>query len=225
MRVAIAGAGIGGVTLAALLAQFGHEVQVVEKAAAFGEVGAGIQISPNGARVLAEIGLGEPLDRIGTTPQRIVLRRWHDDHEILQRPLGSGPRQRYGFSYYNVYRPDLMSILVSSLDDVEVQFEAEVVAAKSQSDSAALVLADGTEIEADVVVGADGIHSGVRASGFGDQASRFSGLVAYRALVARADVADQAVEVTNRMGPDQHLVSYFVGTSGRCMTESRCRAG
>ncbi len=215
MRIAIAGAGIGGMTLAALASRAGHEVILLEKASAFGEVGAGIQISPNGSRILSEIGLGPALSQIGTTPERIVLRRWADDSELLIRPLGTGPVERFGHAYYNVYRPDLIDILATAVTDVQARFGAEVVGASQGSGGPALELTDGTTVEADVVVGADGIHSPVRQSLFGDSPSRFSGSVAYRALVPRERVADLPIEVTNRVGPDSHLVSYFVGRRQR----------
>lgn len=215
MRVAIAGAGIGGMTLAALLDRSGHDVVLVEQSAGFAEVGAGIQISPNGTRVLGSIGLADDLARIGTTPKRIVLRRWEDDSELLVQPLGDRPVERYGHPYYNVYRPDLVDALTGALAGVEIRFGVAVAGASTIDAGAALDLTDGTRIAADVVVGADGIHSSVRRSLFGDRPSRFSRSVAYRALVPRVAVPDQPIEVTNRMGPDRHLVSYLVGEGQR----------
>lgn len=215
MRIAIAGAGIGGLTLAALLHKQGHEVELVEKAREFGDVGAGIQISPNGSRVLAHLGLREALDRVGTIPEQIVLRRWEDDALLLARPMGAGPAERYGHGYYNVYRPDLIDLLASACGGVATRFDAEFVGARTIDDGAAIELADGATVEADVVIGADGIHSAVRSSIFGDSQSRFSGSVAYRALVPSESVPDVAIEVTNRMGPGSHVVSYFVGEGQR----------
>ena len=215
MKVAIAGAGIGGLTLAALLHRAGHDVEMVEKAGAFGEIGAGIQISPNGTRILEAIGLSAALARVGTTPRRLVARRWQDDSELMAQPMGAAPIQRYGFAYYNIYRPDLIDMLASAAAEVPIRFGAEAVAARNTGSGAALELADGDSVEADVVVGADGIHSAVRDSLFGQTPSRFSELVAYRALVPRERVADLPVEATNRQGPGQHLVSYFVGAQQR----------
>lgn len=211
MHVAIGGAGIGGMTLAALLVRDDHEVTLVEKAREFGEVGAGIQISPNGSRVLEHLGLGEGLEAIGTKPQRIVLRRWQDDRKLLVRRQGDVPIERYGHPYYNVYRPDLVSLLASALDGVTTRFGTEVVGASTSESAAELLLGDDSRISADVVIGADGIHSAVRRSLFEEVPSRFSRYIAYRALVARSAVPDLPIDVTNRMGPDSHLVTYFVG--------------
>jgi salicylate hydroxylase len=211
VRVAIAGAGIGGLTLAASLARSGHEVELLEQASAFGEVGAGIQISPNAVRVLAALGLGNALAAVGTRPERAVVRRWADDRELGATALGGVILERHRYPYYNVFRPDLIEVLATALDGVTVRFGADVVALRG----AGVELAGGDVVEADVVVGADGIHSAVRAALLGPTAARFSGLTAYRALVPGAAVADLAVEVTNRMGPGRHLVSYFVGRDRR----------
>ncbi len=219
MRVAIAGAGIGGTTLAALLDRAGHEVVLLERATAFGEVGAGIQLSPNGVRILADLGLGDRLAAIGTMPERVVLRRWDDDAELLGRRQGTLPVERYGHPYYNVYRPDLVEVLAEAVDRVAVRFGAEVTGVRNLGPGAgrgAVVdLAGGSSVEADVVIGADGIHSAVRDAIFEPSPSRFSRSVAYRALVPRDRVPGLPVEVTNRMGPDRHLVSYFVGRNQR----------
>ena len=215
VRVAVAGAGIGGFTLAVSLRRHGHDVVLLERASAFGAVGAGIQVSPNASRILHALGLADALAAIGTVPDRIVMRRWADDRVLLDRPLGTAAAERYGHPYFNVYRPDLVEILAAALGDVDVRLGASVTSMANGPDGATVVLADGSLIDADVVVGADGIHSTVRSGLLGAQPTRFSGYVAYRALVPGGLVADLPVEVTNRVGPDQHLVSYFVGRHRR----------
>lgn len=215
MKVLIVGAGIGGLTAAGLLHRQKHEVEVIEKAAAFGEVGAGIQISPNGVRVLHHLGLAEQLAKLGTTPERIVFRRWADDSELFARPLGQAALARYALPYYNVYRPDLIDLLGTAVQQVPIRFDTAVVGAENGTDSAFVDLAGGERLHADVVIGADGINSVVRQSLFGDHQTRFTGYVAYRALVRRDRVPDLPIQVDNRLGPDAHLVSYFVGPQQR----------
>ncbi len=127
MRVAIAGAGIGGLTLATALARHGHEVELVEKSPSFGAVGAGIQISPNAARILAALGLGEALAEVGTRPERVVVRRWHDDRVLGATTLGSAVLDRYASPYYNVFRPDLIEVLAAGMDGVSVRVGSDVV--------------------------------------------------------------------------------------------------
>ena len=213
MHIAIVGAGIGGLAAAALLSRDGHRVTVVEAARELGEVGAGIQMSPNGVRVLHRLGLGSSAREIGCTPDRIVIRRWQDDAELMTMPMGPLAVERWGEPYYSMYRPDVIDILASRCEQVDLRLGSRIVSVDVHTPS--VTLHDGETITADVVVGADGIHSTVRTSAFGPQPTRFSGFVAYRALVPRADVEDLPVEVTNRVGPDAHIVSYFVGRDRR----------
>lgn len=212
MKITVAGGGIGGLTAAICLHQRGHDVEIIEQARAFGEVGAGVQVSPNAARVLGSLGLGDDLDRVGIAPERIRFRRWEDDRLLLDNPMGDAAVERYGFRSYNVYRPDLIAILADAASDIPVRFGARVVGASADG---ACELDDGERIEADLLIGADGVHSAVRHQIFGPETTRFSGYVAYRALVPAAAVPEQPPVVTIRMGPDRHLVTYFVGEGKR----------
>jgi salicylate hydroxylase len=220
MKVAVAGAGIGGLALALGAARAGHEVVVCERAAAIGEVGAGIQVSPNAARILDRWGLRQQFERIAVHPSRIVIRRWSDDSELRSITLGEACAARFGHRYANVHRHDLVSLLAGAIGEqagVTLRFGHAVAGVErgAEGRGAALLLSDGSAVEADVVVGADGIHSAVRSMLFGATPSRFSGAVAYRALVPRERVAHLPVEVTNRLGPDRHVVTYLVGPGGR----------
>lgn len=218
MRIGVVGAGIGGLTTALALATRHHEVTVFERAAAFGEVGAGIQVSPNAARVLHDVGLGEALDAIAVRPERVVLRRWRDDSELGSTVLGEPFRRRYGLPYANVARPDLVDVLaeaVAASPSIDVRFGARVSGVTVDEAAATVHLLSGATDTFDVVVGCDGIHSTVRSAVLGEHPSRFSNTVAFRALVPRERVEHLPVEVTNRLGPDRHVVSYFIGRNRR----------
>ena len=218
MRVAIAGGGIGGLAAALALAQRGFSVDVYERAAGPTEVGAGIQISPNGAFALESMGLGAALQTIAVLPARVAMRRWQDDSLIHEVPLGETVLGRYGCIYANVLRFDLVRILSDELSryrGVDVHYGQSVASVDIDDNGASLHRDDGSVVRADIVVGADGIRSAVRSAIHGQMPSRFSGAVAYRALVPREQVSHLAVEVTNRMGPDAHIVSYFVGQDAK----------
>lgn len=214
MRIGIVGAGIGGLAAAAFLQRDGHDVVVFESSHGSAEVGAGIQISPNGSRLLADLGLGPAMQERFVTPDRLVLRRWQDDTELLATSLGNDAQARWGAPYYNAYRPDVISALLSVVD-VDIVYDAKVTELREDEGSATLSFADGKSRQFDIVIGADGIHSTVRRHLFGDFPSRFSGMVAYRALVRRESVGHLPVEATNRVGPGGHVVTYFVGEDCR----------
>lgn len=215
MKIAVIGAGIGGLSAAAFLHRGGHDVTIFEAASRLGEVGAGIQISPNGSRLLIELGIDAQLQRLFVTPSRLVLRRWEDDSELTSTELGELAHQRWGAPYYNAYRPDVISVLRNAAPDIPLEHGARLSDLHESENSVELTFADDTTFSADMVVGADGIHSSVRQRLFGEYPTRFSGMVAYRALVKRELVDYLPIEATNRVGPGGHVVTYFVGQDAR----------
>jgi salicylate hydroxylase len=213
-RIVVIGGGIGGLTAALALRATGHEVLVLERAAQFGEVGAGVQLGPNATRVLHRLGLGDGLRPIGVTPSGFRFLRWADDSTLWEWPSGAAVWERFGGPYYTVYRPDLIELLGSALPQELIRFEARVteVTMGGDGEPARLRLAGGEQVEADIVIGADGIHSVVRDATVGSLPARFSGMSAYRAVLPREAVAgDAGLLVRNWLGPAQHLVAYPVG--------------
>ncbi|MBB5168521.1 FAD-dependent monooxygenase [Mycobacterium sp. AZCC_0083] len=208
-RIIIVGAGIGGLAATALLEQAGFDVCTIERAPRFGEVGAGVQLGPNATRVLRRLGLDEEIRALGVTPAHVSWVRWQDGKALATMSMAD-IESRFGTPYLTMYRPDLVGVLSSRVSTAQVRLGVAVSAVTESGGRPAVELDDGTIEIGDLIVGADGIHSGVRAQTVGDTAPRFSGMSAYRARIAR-DELDFDDVVRNWMGPDRHLVAYPVG--------------
>lgn len=214
MKIAIIGGGIGGLTAALALSQNAHDITVFERSAGIREIGAGVQISPNAGRLLHSLGLGAAYSEISVNPHRVVLRRWEDDSIIRATDLDESFLSQHQVPLANVARNELVEILGSAVAvraNVTLKFSTHAVKVEPGDASSEVIFADGSSQSFDIVVGADGIHSVVRPCVGGIDKPRFSGSAAYRALVPRSAVEDLPIDVTNRMGPDRHVVSYFIG--------------
>ncbi len=214
MKIAIVGGGIGGLTTALALSQNSHDITVFERSAGIREIGAGVQISPNAGRLLHSLGLGATYSEISVNPHRVVLRRWEDDSIIRATDLDESFISQHQVPLANVARNELVEIIgnaVAARTNVTMKFSTHVVAVEPGESSSTVLFSDGSSQSFDIVIGADGIHSVVRPCVGGVDKPRFSGSAAYRALVPRSAVEDLPIDVTNRMGPDRHVVSYFIG--------------
>ena len=214
-RVLIAGGGIGGLTAALCLAEAGFEVSVFEQSAEFGEVGAGIQLSPNCTRVLHHLGLEPALASSAFLPEAMEFRAWRSGKVIGSSALGQTVRNRYGFPYCHIHRGDLLRVLVEAAAERTSAIELNTASAVTgfvQQDGRVRVTVGGTMYEGDALIGADGIHSGVRAQLFGDDAPRFTGNVAWRALVPTDRLPTGLVRpmATAWWGPSKHFVHYYL---------------
>ena len=214
----IAGGGIGGMAAALCLARVGFAATVFERASEFGEVGAGIQLSPNASRVLHHLGLAPRLAALGFLPEGTEFRHWRSGRLIAHAPFGAAAIDAYGFPYYHIHRGDLLRILVDAAQAtprITLRSDATVTGFAQTGRQVRLTLQE-TDAEVvhagDVLVGADGIHSTVRAGMFGAEAPTFTGNVAWRALVPAerlpADVAPPVASVW--WGPRRHFVHYRV---------------
>ena len=214
MKIAIIGGGIGGLTAALALSQNSHDITVFERSAGIREIGAGVQISPNAGRLLHSLGLGAAYSEVSVNPHRVVLRRWEDDSIIRATDLDESFLSQHQVPLANVARNELVEIIgdaVAARTNVTMKFSTHVVAVEPGDSSSVVLFSDGSSQSFDIVIGADGIHSVVRPCVGGIDKPRFSGSAAYRALVPRSAVEDLPIDVTNRMGPDRHVVSYFIG--------------
>src|ERR1043166_4262638 len=217
VRVAVIGGGIGGLAAAASLLRAGFDVHVYEQAKALGEVGAGINIGPNASRLLHRLGLAERLGGRGGKPTTFDQRRWDDGRFLLRSPLGTLIEEKFGAPYYTFHRADLRGALASAMPAEHVHLGHRFARLIDHGDRVEAVFENGAVISADVLVGADGIHSLVRHALQGPEKPRFTGCVAYRGLVPAERLAHLDLERTTQiwMGPARHFVHYFVSAGRR----------
>jgi 2-polyprenyl-6-methoxyphenol hydroxylase-like FAD-dependent oxidoreductase len=218
LSVAVVGGGIGGLTAAVALLQAGFDVRVYEQAPALPAVGAGIQLAPNCTRVLGRLGLLPAVEPVAVRPTAFEFRRWDDGRVLSRTTLGDAIAASYSAPYYNAHRGDLTAVLTRAVPPDRVEDGRRCVGVVHRAEGAEVRFADGSSVVADVVVGADGIHSAVRQALFGAEEARFTGHVAYRGLVPAERVAHLGLDhrCTVRLGPGGHVVNYFVG-AGRLL--------
>lgn len=204
--------------LAGALSQAGVEWQLFERAPAFGEVGAGIQMTPNAVKVIRALGLWERLRDVSFLPHSIVGRDWKTGAVNFRTPLRDECPRLYGAEFFHVHRADLHRILTRLITPERTRLGMSCIEVKQTGDSAVAKFNDGTEFEGDVVVGADGIHSVVRTSLFGEAAPRFTGNMCWRAVIPFPDGQPSFVspDASFWLGPKGHVVTYYV-SGGRAV--------
>jgi salicylate hydroxylase len=212
LRIAVIGGGIGGLAAAVSLHRAGFAVDVYEQAPELTEVGGGINMGPNAVRVLYRLGLREGLEREGVRPLLTHQRRWDDGRTVQRAPLNPLCEELYGAPHITIHRADLLDVIAAGFPAEHVHLGHRLVGLADRGDHVEAHFDNGACIAADVLVGADGIHSAVRAALFGEEEPRFAGCVAYRGLVPIERVADLALEGGNQswVGPGAHLVHYPV---------------
>jgi salicylate hydroxylase len=217
MKVIIIGAGIGGSALALALQKLGIEHVLLEQAPAFGEVGAGIQLSPNGVRILETLGLGEALQSFCSEPDFHKYSVWDSGETLLRTALMPRVRETYGFAYYHAYRPDLIAALTDGLPADSLQLGQKVLSVGQDDSGAWANCEDGSRVHGDVLIGADGIHSLVREQVFKPDPPRASGYVTWRGVVDREHIKDLEIPVSAYvdMGPRLSFVYYYVSAGKR----------
>jgi salicylate hydroxylase/6-hydroxynicotinate 3-monooxygenase len=205
--IAIVGAGLGGLAAAGTLRKAGFEVQVYEQAGRFARIGAGIQMMPNSMKVLRGLGLEERLKGSAFAP-RSHLNRIGDTGEItVELPM---PESRYGAPYLCMHRGDLHDALASAVPSDIVHLGKKLVGLESTGGGVTLAFADGTRAQADVVVGADGVHSRVREILFGPEKPVHKGRMAYRGVFPASLVGrDLGPSRVKWWGADRHIVIYY----------------
>jgi salicylate hydroxylase len=217
-RIAIVGGGIGGLAAAAFLHRQGLTATVYEQAARLTEVGAGLVVAPNLARLLRTLDV---LDDLRRRAVRLdtgwEFRRWADGRVLSAEDLSGACERLYGEQTYTAHRADLLRVIEAQVPAQSIRLGRKCTGLEPDGDDLRLRFADGGSAAADVVIGADGIHSTVRNEVFGASPATYSGLCAFRALVP----AQEAPEFARRpaqtlwLGPDHHLVHYPVSAGER----------
>lgn len=217
LRIAIVGGGIGGLAAALFLHDAGLDVSVYEQAPELVEVGAGIVVAPNMVRLLRTLGLAEALSACAVRLEAAwELRRWQDGQILFVQPMGEQCERLYGGPCYVAHRADLVALLQRALPRQRLHFDHRCIEVAQSKREAVLTFtsrAGGkTPVTADVVIGADGIHSVVRQVIAPDVVARFSGMCAFRCLVPAAQAPEIAVRPVQTLwlGPGRHFVHYPV---------------
>lgn len=184
-RIAICGGGVGGLAAAIALTRMGHQVQVFEQSRQFGRVGADVNLTPNAVHALDRLGASEALRARAARPTHRISRTWDTGEETSRLPMSAAAEERYGAPQLTVHRADLLAALEGQLPEGVLTFGARVRGVGQDESAAWIDLEDGRRITADAVIGADGIHSPVRAALYGPDQPRFTGLVSWRAVFPR----------------------------------------
>ena len=212
MRVILAGAGIGGLTAAAALAGRA-EVTLVEQARELSEVGAGLQLGPNATRVLQRLGLGAGLDAIGFEPQAIEVRDAASRALMLRQPLGQAAKDRWGAAYLHVHRSDLQALLAARARvTASFRLGARIDGLEQDAEGVRVRLQGGEVLEADAVIGCDGLRSAVRGALWGPGRPRFTRITAWRGTVAADRLPPGLIPPVAAIwtGLGRHFVHYYV---------------
>ncbi|MDP3310346.1 MAG: FAD-dependent monooxygenase [Polaromonas sp.] len=210
----IAGGGIGGLAAALAVSRAGWDVRLYERAPVFSEVGAGIQLGPNVVKVLHGWGLADALAGVAAFPERLEVRSALTGETLGVLRLGSVMAQRYGAPYATVHRADLHGLLLGAVRQAGVGLKLNHTLDRftQDADTVTVQSADDPPVEAEVLIGADGLWSPVRQWLLADGSPRSTGHLAYRALVRQADLpqALRSSHVTAWLGPRLHVVQYPV---------------
>jgi len=213
LRILIVGAGIGGLTAALALTRDGHDVEVYEQAPRLAELGAGVQISANGARVLFALGLEDAIRRVWCVPSAKEIRLWNTGETWKLFDLGAESVARYGAPYFMIHRADLHYVLIDAVQTLKpgaIRLNARCTGFASDDSAVTLHLGDGERIAGDALIGADGVHSRIRNRLVGDDKPEFTGCMAWRGLVPVETLPPHMRRNVgvNWVGPGGHVVNY-----------------
>ncbi len=218
--VIIVGGGIAGLASALAMANTGREAIVLERAAAFADIGAGLQLGPNAVRALRTLKLWDAVEPITRQPQNLVIRDALSGRTVKRLDLAHGFERRFGAPYRVAHRADLHAALMAAAraqNRIHLKAGSDVLSLATMAQEATVTTTTGDNHTGIAVLGCDGINSTIRSLLFPGPAVRETGKVIHRALLApdcgeRAGLAKE--DVTLWMGPGMHAVTYAVGREG-----------
>jgi len=213
-HILVAGGGIGGLTAALALLKRGYDVDVYEQASELREVGAGLQLSPNGARVLHELGVLDAFRALACEAEGKEIRLWNTGQSWKIHDLGEESIARYGFPYCTAYRPDLLAVLAEGVrrekpDAIHLNTKCTGFAQDAQG---VTLKFSGGEARGDALIGADGVHSQIRQSLFGNDKPEYTGMLSWRGVIPMEKLPQHMRRRvgSNWVGPGGHVVHYPV---------------
>jgi salicylate hydroxylase len=218
-KIVIAGAGIGGLCAALALAKHGFDVAIYEQSSHLGEVGAGLQLSPNAIHVLQALGIADKVKAKAFRPKSAVMRHYQTGKTYFTVPLADTATQKYGADYLHIHRADLHRTLLDACQSMEVSIHLGQAVESYQHDfqnltsqNLTIYLANGESLKAGVLIGADGIKSKVQACMLGQTSAEFTGQVAWRGVVEVKKLPYELIKPNANLwvGPGKHFVSYYL---------------
>jgi 3-hydroxybenzoate 6-monooxygenase len=213
LNLLVSGGGIGGLAAALVLARNGHKVTVLEQSAAFGEIGAGIQLGPNIFKMFEYLGLTEAINRVAFFPTGLGMNDVRTGEKVVRVPLGDAAHAVYGYPYGVIYRPDIHQVFLdacSALPNVLLRTSSKVESFAQDAGGVQVRIAGGEVLQGDALIAADGLWSRIREAVVGDGKPRVSGHIAYRAVLKREEVPSHlwSDDVLLWGGEKTHLVHY-----------------
>jgi salicylate hydroxylase len=210
--IAIVGGGLAGLAAANGLAAFGFETDVFEQARSLAEIGAGINISSQAVKALGAIGLGDKLAAVANLHPGTFTRDMHTGEQLEYRDTRAATA-RYGAPFYTFHRADLMNALASGVDAARLHLDHRLTGIAEDRSGVVLTFANGLVRHADVVIGADGLHSAVRRALYGDDNPTYTGQMVWRALLKGSDVPPEVLAPTGHsqwLAPGRHFFAYYL---------------
>lgn len=212
IRIAIIGGGLAGLATAAALARFGFEAEVFEQSRELGAIGAGINVSPQAILALHAIGLGERIGAVANVAPGVLTRDMNTGAPLDYRDQRAAA-SRFGAGIHSFHRADLLLALANGVDRNRIHLDHRLLTLEERPTGVGLTFANGVRRDADMVIGADGVHSLVRRALYGDDNPTYTGQMVWRALLPGSDVPAEVLEPSGHvqwLGPGRHFFAYYL---------------